>query len=222
MPRSGRIVVKNVPHHITQRGNNREDVFFGEEDRNLYFKLLKRNSEKYCLVIWGYCLMPNHVHLIATPLESYSLAKTIGVTHLEYTGYINKRYGRKGHLWQNRFYSCALDEEHFWKALRYAEANPVRANMVQYAWEYPWSSSVAHIGGVEIGRLIDVDAWKKIQNFKNWRNVLSEIQNTQEIDCIRHNTSTGRPLGDEQFVNDLELSLGKIVRELHKGRPRKT
>ena len=126
MPRFARIVVESVPHHITQRGNNKQDVFFVDDDRKAYLRMLTEESAKYGLVIDGYCLMSNHIHLIATPQNEDSLSRALGRTHFRYTQYINRMHGRSGHLWQNRYYSCPLGREHFWIAMRYVETNPVR------------------------------------------------------------------------------------------------
>jgi len=118
MPRVARIVIPGVPHHITQRGNNRLAVFFVDDDRRVYLELLRAQSERFGLKVLGYCLMTNHVHLVATPAGEESLAKAVGRTHFLYTQYVNRLHRRSGHLWQNRFYSCALDEVHLWRAGR--------------------------------------------------------------------------------------------------------
>jgi len=146
MPRIARIVIPGSYHHITQRGNNRQDIFFCDEDYRAYLSIFCEQSEKFGLSVDGYCLMTNHVHLIATPANEASLAKAVGRTHFLYTQYVNRLHGRSGHLWQNRFYSCPLGDEHFWRALAYVEQNPVRAKMVRRPWRYAWSSAAAHCG----------------------------------------------------------------------------
>ncbi len=100
MPRVARVVVPGVPHHLTQRGNNRQDVFFTDEDRRFYLETLKQHSERFGVEVCGYCLMTNHVHLVVTPAAEDSLAKAIGRTHFQYSQYINRFHGRSGHLWQ--------------------------------------------------------------------------------------------------------------------------
>ena len=117
MPRKARIVLPNIPHHITQRGNNKDAVFFVDKDKDVYLAFLQEESEKYGLELLGWCLMTNHIHLIARPETEDSLAKAVGRAHFRYTQYINRMQGRSGHLWQNRFYSCALDRSHFRQAL---------------------------------------------------------------------------------------------------------
>ena len=126
MPRSARIVIPDCAHHVTQRGNNRQDVFFVDEDREVYLKYLLDASGRFGLRIEGYCLMTNHVHLVATPYYETSLAEAMKRTNQLYAQYVNRMHRRSGHLWQNRFFSCTLDENHFQRALVYIERNPVR------------------------------------------------------------------------------------------------
>ena len=127
MPRIARVVVENHPHHIIQRGNRRQQVFFQNKDYIEYLKLLKQNSEKYKTEISAYCLMPNHIHLIATPLIGGSLAMAISETHRNYTRYINFREKWKGYLWQGRFSSYVLNEKYLLSAIKYILLNPVKS-----------------------------------------------------------------------------------------------
>ena len=124
MPRSSRIVIEGCAHHVTQRGNNREDVFFVDDDRRVFLTLLADASERYNLVVDGYCLMTNHVHLVVTPKHQDSLANTLKRTNQLYAQYINRLHGRSGHLWQDRFFSCPLDEIHRWRALEDIRVSP--------------------------------------------------------------------------------------------------
>ena len=137
MPREARVVVPGFPHHITQRGNDRQDVFFTDDDHGFYLDTLKECSEEHGLRVIGYCLMTNHIHLIAVPVAETSLAKAVGGTHLRYARHVNRLHGRSGHLWQNRFFSCPLEERHYLAALRYVDRNPVRARMVRMPLESP-------------------------------------------------------------------------------------
>ncbi|MDA0207457.1 MAG: transposase [Acidobacteria bacterium] len=108
MPRQARVVAVGVPHHVTQRGNNRQDIFLLDEDRRFYLETLAAFSQRYRLTLLGYCLMTNHVHLIAVPQRPDSLAQALGNTHQLHAQRFNRRYGRSGHAWQNRFFSCPL------------------------------------------------------------------------------------------------------------------
>lgn len=221
MPRTARIAIPDVPHHITQRGNNRQDVFFVDDDRRVYLSLLKEQAEKYGLEILGWCLMTNHIHLIGRPAGEDSLAKALGRTHFRYTQYINRFHGRSGHLWQNRFYSCPLGREHFWQALRYVEQNPLRAGLVRQAWKYPWSSAAAHLDGRDAAGLLNVSYWKQICAQVDWRGALEKEQPDEVVKRVRLNTHTGRPLAGDAFVSKLEKLLNKRLRPLPIGRPKK-
>jgi len=221
MPRAARIAIPDVPHHITQRGNNRQDVFFVDDDRRVYLSILKEQSEKFGLEVLGWCLMTNHIHLIARPSSEDSLAKALGRTHFLYTQYINRFHRRSGHLWQNRFFSCPLGREHFWQALRYIEQNPLRAGLVRQAWKYPWSSAAAHVENKDDTELLDMTHWKRISAQVNWRQILENAQPKDQIESIRLNTHTGRPLAGDSFISKLEKLLNKRLRPLPIGRPPK-
>lgn len=221
MPRVARLVIPGVPHHVTQRGNNRETVFFEEEDRRCYLDRLRENADRYGLTVWAYCLMPNHVHIVGTPGDEESLAKAVGRTNFRYAQYLNRRLRRSGHVWQNRFYSCALEEVHLWRAIRYVERNPVRARMVRVPWRYPWSSAAAHVGASDGGGLLDLNAWREAWKASRWRAQLCESNEEQEA-VVRRRTYTGRPWGTEPFLDRLERRLERRVRALPVGRPRRT
>ncbi len=210
-----------VPHHVTQRGNNRQDVFFVDDDRRAYLALLKQRSEAYSLEIAGYCLMTNHVHLIAIPHTEDALAKAVGRTHYLYTQYINRLHGRSGHLWQNRFHSCPMDDVHLWRAMSYIERNPVRAKMVRVAWRYPWSSAAAHCGGDDGSELLDLAAWFKQWRGDRWKTELRHREDAAEVRQIQRCLRTGRPLASDRFISKLEVAISKRLRPLPVGRPRK-
>jgi putative transposase len=145
MARLPRIVLPGIPHHITQRGNRRERTFFEEGDYALYLDLLSEAARRNDVEIWSYCLMPNHIHVIAVPHDEDGLSRTFRHVHRHYTGYINARMRATGHLWQGRFSSVAMDEPHLFTALRYVALNPVRARLVGRAEDWPWSSVRAHL-----------------------------------------------------------------------------
>jgi putative transposase len=221
MPRFARAVAVDCPHHITQRGNNMQDVFFVDNDRRVYLNLLKESAEKYHLEVTGYCLMPNHVHLIAVPHADDSLAKAIGRTHFRYTQYINRFHKRIGHLWQGRFYSCALDEKHFWLAMRYIEFNPVRARLCRIPWQYDWSSAAAHTQEKHRSTLLNLSRWYDTISAEQWSKELTDKMNENDLSAIRINTHTGRPLGSDGFLSKLETLIGRRLRPLSLGRPKK-
>ena len=222
MPRVARIVIPNYPHHVTQRGNNRQDVFFVDDDRASYLGLLREEGERFGLGVQGYCLMSNHIHLIVTPRSEAALANALGRAHYRYAQYINRLHGRSGHLWQNRFYSCALDDDHYWRAMAYVEQNPVRSRLVRCPWRYAWSSAVAHCGqGPDRFGLLDLAAWGKSLAARGWKNTLAELVPPETVSALRLSTHRGRPLGSDRFLRKIESLLGRRLRPLPVGRPRK-
>ena len=221
MPRFARIVIEGVAHHVVQRGNNRQDVFFVDDDRRHYLALLKEKAKEDRLDILAYSLMTNHVHLVAAPQKADSLARAIGRTHLLYTQHINRLHGRSGHLWQNRFHSCAVDEEHFWTALRYVEQNPVSAGLVKRATEYEWSSAPAHVTGEDPAELLDMDRWSAMMDAATWERLLSRRLVKEEVRVIRKCTERGWPLAGDSTLSKFKKAFGHRVRPLRRGRPAK-
>jgi putative transposase len=222
MGRIARIVAVGYPHHVTQRGNNRADVFFSAADRKYYLAALARCCEEFKLKVWAYCLMSNHVHVVAVPEQPYSLAQGIGRTNLIYTQRVNLKYRRTGRLWQNRFFSTPVDsDEYLWAVCRYVENNPVRAHLVQHAWNYPWSSARHHVKSTP-DPLIEESSWLDPSQREEYRSYLAERSNNQEeLDRIRQTVQTGRPFGTPTFIAKLERRLGRILRPAKRGPKRK-
>jgi putative transposase len=209
MPRMARLVVPGYPHHVTQRGNRRQQTFFAEEDYVAYIELLNRLKGKAGVEIWAYCLMPNHVHLIVVPLRKESLAKLFGVAHHRYARRINAEHGWQGHLWQERFHSFVMDEAYLRAAVRYVELNPVRARLCVQPEEWRWSSVRAHQLEVP-DELLTVAPMRA--RIPDWRRYLSEGIPTELVDTLRRHTRTGRPAGDEKFITALEERTGRRLR----------
>jgi REP-associated tyrosine transposase len=221
MSRLARTVAVGCAHHITQWGNNHQDVFLVDDDRRVYLELLAEQAEKYGLDILGYCLMSNHVHLVAVPKAEEALAKAVGRTHFRYAQYINRFGKRSGHFWQGRFYSCALDTRHFWLALKYIERNPVRARLCRKPWRYEWSSAAAHVDEQAESEILNLRKWYRRTSSEQWRAKLAEGLTAEQMDLLHLRTHTGRPLGSDNFVSKLETALGRRLRPLPRGRPRK-
>ena len=219
MPRIARVIAARYPHHITQRGNNREDAFFTDEDKSFYLRTLKSYCEKWRVQVWAYCLMTNHVHILAVPSDEESLSRCIGRTNLLYTQYINRRYKRSGRLWQNRFFSTIIEAEpYLWAVVRYIEQNPVKSKLVDKPEDYKWSSCRANISGK--GDILVSDEWLGGKERAAYRKFLMQ-QDPEVEQKIRRATSTGRPLGSNRFVEKLELKLLRRLSPGKPGRPRK-
>jgi putative transposase len=220
MPRIARSVAVDYPHHITQRGNKRTAVFFDDEDHWFYINTLKRYCQKYKLEIWAYCLMGNHVHLLAVPREDTSLARGIGLTNMVYTQYLNRKLGNSGRVWQNRFYSCAVEKDRYlWSVARYIERNPVKAGILEKAEEYRWSSARAHLLSLT-DQLLNGEQWLTEAERNHYKAFFEE--DSEEVEkTIRQRTSNGRPLGGDEFIYFLECKYGQKLKVGSKGRPMK-
>ncbi|MBU0600178.1 transposase [bacterium] len=219
MSRIARVVVPDIPHHLTQRGNYRQVVFEDKENRERYLSWIKEYSDRCGVKIWAYCLMDNHVHFIVVPQYSDSLAKMFKQVHTRYSQYFNQRMRQKGHLWQGRFYSCPLDEVHLYTAVRYVERNPVRAGLVKTGEDYPWSSALSHVKGIK-DRLLSEDM-PLLKEIRDWSEYLSISEEDVVLKRIRDCTNTGYPAGNESFVMRLEGLAGRILMPKSRGRPRK-
>lgn len=213
MPRFARVVAVDHPHHLVHRGNQRQPIFPTDAHRLVYLDLLKENCARFRVDIWAYCLMPNHVHAIAVPREPRSLATAIGRAHCSYAQWLNRTSKRTGHLWENRYFSCPLDELHLWSAVRYVERNPLRAGLVDSCADTPWSSARAH------GHGIDDPLLSRSRPFAagsaGWVDWLDAPLEEPEVEELRRRTRTGRPLGRAAFVRQLE---GEFARPLEAGR----
>jgi putative transposase len=146
MARLSRIVIPGAAHHVTQRGNPRQPVFFSD-DRELYLKLVSEGCAAASVRCLAWCLMDNHVHLILVPETADGLRAALGEAHRRYTRAINFREGWRGYLFQGRFASYPMDDAHLMAAVRYVELNPVASKMVERAEDWPWSSARSHLRG---------------------------------------------------------------------------
>jgi putative transposase len=209
MARFARAVAVGSAHHITQRGVDRQRVFHTDSDRRTYLGLLTVASAQAHLQVLAYCLMNNHVHLIAVPEEPTSMAVALRSTHGRYAAYLNARRARSGHLWQNRFFSCALGETHLRAALRYVERNPVRAQLARQPQDYPWSSAAAHLGLCPMPALLHPSLVMVFGGFEDWRALLAEPEELTAIRSLQRCTFSGRPFGNQSFVESLEQRLDR-------------
>lgn len=208
MARIARIIAAGIPHHVTQRGNRRMTTFFRDEDYQEYIALMAEWCRKCGVEIWAYCLMPNHVHLIAVPESEDALRRGIGEAHRRYSRMINFREKWRGHLWQGRFASFPMDETYLLAAALYVETNPVRANLSPDAASWPWSSAQAHLakrddGLVKVKPLLDM--------VSDWKQFLAG-PDEERLNDIRRHERTGRPLGSDGFVEWLESALGRALK----------
>ena len=216
MSRKARIVIPKLAHHITQRGNNRQVIFEEETDYRKYCFWINKYSVLNGLSVLAYCLMPNHVHLIVIPMKANSLSKTFQTVHTLYAQYILKKKNATGHLWQGRFYSCIMDDQHLYRAIRYVEKNPVRGHIVRKAWHYPWSSAQWHMGlsGTSTIHLKNISLVEQTE----WKNYLEETDEVFEKK-FRTQTFSGLAIGSADFISKMERQVGYSLKASKVGRP---
>ena len=220
MPRLSRAVFAGFPHHITQRGNRRGDVFFSDEDRETYLTWLEEYCEVYQVEVVAYCLMTNHVHLVAVPTTDDGLARVLRPLHMRYAQRVNRAHGWSGHLWQGRYFSSALDDAYLWAAVRYVERNPVRAGIARRAETYRWSSAAAHCGERADALLNPQSRWgKRFFEVDDWAAWLSEGDEDDELKVLRRNADKGLPCGSERFIDKLGMAVGRELSYRAQGRP---
>ena len=208
MARLARVVVEGVAHHVTQRGNRRQQTFFSDADYAAYRTLLAEGCQAAGVQVWGYCLMPNHVHLILTPSDAGGLRAALAEAHRRYSRRVNFREGWRGYLWQGRFASAPMDGAHLLACARYVELNPVRAGLAAQAQDWPWSSARAHLAGRDDGL---VSLQPLLDQVGDWAEFLAAGLSEAEHRAIRAGERTGRPLGSAGFVAGLEQRLGRTL-----------
>ena len=219
MARIARAVAPGIPHHVTQRGNRRQQTFFNDEDYQSYLELMSEWCMKFQVETWAYCLMPNHIHLIAVPETKDGLNLAIGEAHRRYTRRINFREGWRGHLWQGRFSSFIMEERYLLACTKYVELNPVRAGLVKKPEDWRWSSAGPHMKAQDD---ILVKAKPLLEIVDNpWEDFLTIDTQKMEIELFRKHERTGRPLGVDSFIGKMELLLGRKLKPQKPGPKKK-
>lgn len=219
MARQARIVLANNFHHIYQRADNGAPLFFEKEDYSTYLNIIQEQANNYGLKIYSYCLLPTQIHLLLKPQEKENLARGIGETNRQYTRYINEKYKSEGNLFQNRFFSYTVDEQHALRAARFIEILPLTARITDKAQNFLWSSARYRI------KLMKHDFLQDFQNFhmaQNWEDYLSRPIEVSEMETIQRHLQTGRPRGSNMFLDNIEQEIGRTVRPKKRGRKPKS
>jgi putative transposase len=215
MARFARIVVPGCPHHVTARGNRREPIFFEDGDQEIYRDLLAEQMRKAEVEVWAYCLMPNHVHLILCPNSKTGMAVALGAAHRRWANFVNARGRWRGHLFDGRYASVVMDDDHLMSAIRYVALNPVRAGLVSRAEDWAWSSVRAHLAGGDDALVTVRPVLDRVYSF-------AALIANQEADAffgrLRAAEQTGRPVGNSDFIAGLERVLGRPVARRAPGR----
>ena len=219
MARLARIVVPGIPHHVTQRGNGRQQTFFNDDDYALYFGLLKKHAAATGVAVWSWVLMPNHVHLILVPQERDGLRACLSKVHRAYAGHIHARDKRTGHFWQGRFGCVAMDEAHFIGAVRYVALNPVRARLVERAVQWKWSSTHALLDPATGDGM--TEPAPVLQRVADFAALLNAGENEAASQVLRRAETIGRPIGNDAFMTHIENVNGRDARAQKRGPRRK-
>ncbi|NOQ52123.1 MAG: transposase [Desulfuromonadaceae bacterium] len=228
MPRTARIVIPDYPHHIIQRGHNRQVVFSAEDDYRCYLDNLAEWKEAYECKIYAFCLMTNHVHLVINPGENpENLGKLMKRIAGRQTRYINRQEGRSGTLWEGRFKSSPIDSNGYLLACcRYVEMNPVVAGICADPADYPWSRCRSKVSAKEI-EWLDLDPLYKSlaplddERRKRYREFLSETISDQEREMMSRAVQRGQLTGGASFIDEIERRLNRRIELRGQGRPRK-
>ncbi len=223
MARTARVVIPGILHHITQRGNRREDVFYDDEDKFFFMDRLLSYSARAGLLLASHCLMTNHTHLLAVPEEKDSLERTFKPLHLVYSQYLNKRFNRTGINWQGRYFSSPLDDEHSWYAFQYVALNPVKADIVSNFQEYSWSSARDLLSNRPQSALTAGPKWLSMGHDALAQLLDHDTYQPNEV-AFEHLEKMGArnlPVGSDDFIARLEKETGRTLRPKPIGRPRK-
>lgn len=219
MARISRVVASGYPHHVTQRGVRSIPIFQNDGDRNAYLDFMAEELKRFSIDVLVWCLMTNHTHLIVVPNDAAVLSRAIGEAHRRYMRMKNFSDGMRGYLFQGRFGSCLLDECHLLAAVRYVELNPVNAAIVNEAARYPRSSARYHLGISQQDRLVRDKTLLGLVD--DWSEYLSGSDDAATQSTLLRGLRTGRPAGNEQFVEMLERKTGRDLVKRKVGRPLK-
>ena len=227
MPRKPRFFVANVANHIIQRGNNKDAVFFEEEDYRKYLTILNEAAIKHGVKIHAYVLMTNHIHLLATADTNTGISQLMQQIGRFYVPYVNFKYNRTGTLWEGRFKSSLVaDDIYLLACMRYIEMNPVRAKMVTSPQKYKWSSYHSNVRGTYDPLISEHVSYKALARSRKkqqetYRDLFLEHLDEKTLNEINNCVQTGTPLGDNKFRSQIESKLKIKVGYNTRGRPKK-
>lgn len=227
MARLPRLVIPHQPHHLIQRGNDRQDIFRDQEDFQRFLYWLKEGARQFGVAIHAYVLMSNHFHLLVTPSDEEGMSRMMQWLGRYYVPYFNHKYGRTGTLWQGRYRATIIDSEPYFLACSsYIELNPVRAGMVNAPETYPWSSYLHHVGLRQDPVITDHALYWALGNtpFERelaYRSLVAQGLGERMLEQIRQATIKGWALGRDNFIQDLEKKSGRRICPVKRGRPLK-
>ncbi len=194
--------IPGLPHHGIQRGLHGRKTFLINQDYAVYLEIMSECTLRHGVEIWSYCLMPDHIHLIAIPKEKKSLANCFRAAHGRYTKYINRRTGNRGQFWRGRYASHLLDEQYLIACARYIEINPVKRDYVAQPEDWNWSSARAHIMKNDDSLVYAKPLLERVK--RQWQDFLAETRPGNEADLFYLHEKNGRPLGSDAFLAMVE------------------
>ena len=227
MPRKPRFFLTDIPVHIIIRGNNKQIIFGDEDDYLAYLKWLGEGLEYSSTRLHAYVLMSNHIHLLVSADEGGNISKLPQYIGRKYVPFFNRKYGRTGTIWEGRFKASSVDSENYLLACyRYIEMNPVRAAMVCSPDEYRWSSYRANALGEQEAILAPHPLYQQLavndaQRQACYRELFTDVLDSEIVGYIRASVQTGTPLGNDKFKAEVEKLLGMKVGQARRGRPAK-
>jgi|TARA_B110000259_G_scaffold184349_1_gene231235 putative transposase len=205
MSRKPRLIIPQVPVHITQRGNRKEDIFRDDEDKEKYIRSFQFYRKKYKVKLYAWCLMDNHVHFVVEPQNQKGLSRLFCALNTKYVRYFQKKYGESGRLFGDRYFSSCLDEEHFYEAIRYVELNPFVAKMESKPGEYYWSSALERLKTRSLYYLHTLPTYFEVNNW--WEYLTEKLDFTSVWTVIKKATISGKPIGGNVFLHFLKSCL---------------
>jgi putative transposase len=227
MARRARLLLAGIPHHLLQRGNNRQPVFFSDQDYRRCLARMLEAARKYDCRVYAYVLMPNHFHLLASGTTSPSLSHMMGHIDGYYSRYFNRIYQRSGPLWDGRFKANAI-EPAAWllRCCRYVECNPVRERIVAHPRDYQWSSYRFHAEGAPDALGSMHEEFERLgstpeERQRVYREFCGQKASAAEAPEIRDALNHEWPLGGERFKDEIENASHRPVRPSRRGRPPK-
>jgi putative transposase len=227
MGRPLRLVADGLVYHALNRGNNRAAVFRADDDFVAFLHALAGTQARYPFHLYGYCLMPDHFHLLLQPGAGQSISRILQSLTVAHTWQLHKAHGSVGHIWQGRFKSPVIqDDDHLLTVLRYLEANPLRAGLVTDLRHYRWSSYPFHGLGETDELVTELPGWQRLGKTEAarrvyWRRWVNRPLAEQELADVRRAVTTGRPFGSPSWVETTARRLGVELVSRPRGRPRK-
>lgn len=225
MARLPRLSVPGYPHHVIQRGNNRQAIFLADADRLRMLELLEDHARQHEVAVHAYVLMDNHFHLLLTPQTSDGLPRLMQSVGRRYVRYFNDCHGRSGTLWEGRYRSTLIEaESHLLTCMAYIDLNPVRAGLVTAARDYPWSSH-AHYVGLRVDRMVTPHPlyWElgntPFAREAAYAKLVQEGLSQQQQLALTESALRGWALGSADFMAALQTKTERRLSKSHPGRP---